>query len=63
MDRLTIRNSNRSVSQSTSTAMEKLFDRLAEYEDTGLTPEEVEELKKRYFEVVVERDRLKGENK
>ena len=38
----------------------QIFDRLQAYENTGLVPEEVEELKKRYFEVVVERDRLKG---
>lgn len=41
MDRLTIRNSDGSVSQPTHSTVEKIFDRLAAYEDTGLTPEEI----------------------
>lgn len=41
MKRLTIRNSDGSVSQPTDTSFEKAMYRLAEYEDTGLTPEEI----------------------
>ncbi len=41
MKRLTMRNSDGSVSQPTSTTVEDVFYRLAEYEDTGLTPEDV----------------------
>ena len=44
MERLTIRNSDGTVSQPTSTRVCDVFHRLAEYEDTGLTPEEVTEL-------------------
>ena len=44
MDRLTIRNSDGSISQPTHSTFEKVFNRLAEYEDTGLTPEEVKEM-------------------
>lgn len=41
MERLTMRNSDGSVSQPTSTTVEAVFYRLAAYEDTGLTPEEI----------------------
>ena len=41
MERLTIRNSDGTVSQPTTTSIEALFYRLAAYEDTGLEPEEV----------------------
>lgn len=41
MERLTIRNSDGSVSQPTNTTVEAVFYRLAAYEDTGLTPEEI----------------------
>lgn len=42
MDRLTIRNSDGSVSQPTNSTFEEVFNRLAEYEDIGLSPEEIE---------------------
>lgn len=45
MKRLTIRNSDGSVSQPTDLTFEKALYRLAEYEDTELTPEEIEEMK------------------
>ena len=45
MKRLTIRNSDGSVSQPTHSTFEKVFNRLAEYEDTEMTPEEIEEMK------------------
>lgn len=45
MNRLTIRNSDGSVSQPTNLNWAKALERLAEYEDTGLTPDEVEHLK------------------
>lgn len=41
MKRLTIRNGDGSVSQPTDTTFEKAMYRLAEYEDTGLTPEDI----------------------
>lgn len=44
MKRLTIRNSDGTVSQPTATAVEEVFYRLADYEDTGLTPEEISEI-------------------
>lgn len=44
MERLTIRNSDGSVSQPTTTTFEAVMYRLAAYEDTGLTPERVAEL-------------------
>lgn len=43
MKRLTIRNSDGTVSQPTTTFIEKMFYRLAEYEDTGLEPQEIKE--------------------
>ena len=46
MNRLTIRNSDGSVSQPTNLNWAKALERLAEYEDTGLTPDEVEHLKR-----------------
>ena len=45
VNRLTIRNSDGSVSQPTHTTFEAVFNRLAEYEDTELTPQEIEKLK------------------
>lgn len=45
MKRLTIRNSDGSVSQPTNTTIEDVFHKLAEYEDTEMTPEEVEQMK------------------
>ena len=39
MERLTMRNSDGSVSQPTRTSVEAVFYRLADYEDIGLTPE------------------------
>ena len=41
MERLTIRNSDGSVSQPTSTTIQAVFEKLAAYEDTGMKPEEV----------------------
>ena len=41
MERLTMRNSDGSVSQPTGTTVEAVFYRLAAYEDTGLEPEEI----------------------
>jgi len=45
LNRLTIRNNDGSVSQPTNLNWAKALERLAEYEDTGLTPDEVEHLK------------------
>lgn len=42
--RLTIRNSDGTVSQPTSTSVEQVFYRLADYEDLGYTPEELKKL-------------------
>ena len=41
MERLTIRNSDGSVSQPTATTIAAVFQRLAAYEDTGMTPEQI----------------------
>ena len=41
MERLTIRNSDGSVSQPTSTTIQAVFEKLAAYEDTGMKPEEM----------------------
>ena len=46
MKRLTIRNSDGTVSQPMDTHWADVFERLAEYEDTGLTPEECAEYRK-----------------
>ena len=45
MKRLTIRNSDGSVSQPTDTTFEKVFNRLAEYEDSGMEPYEIRRMK------------------
>ena len=45
MERLTIRNSDGSVSQPTDLRWADALKKLAEYEDTGLTPEEVVKVK------------------
>mgnify|MGYP007116466692 CR=1 FL=1 len=45
-ERLTIRNSDGTVSQPTRTTIESVFYRLAEYEDTNLRPEDIAEYKK-----------------
>lgn len=44
MKRLTIRNSDGTVSKPTATTVEEVFYRLADYEDTGLTPDELSEI-------------------
>lgn len=44
MERLTIRNTDGSVSQPTHSTFEKVFNRLAEYEDLGKTPEELKQM-------------------
>lgn len=45
-ERLTIRNSDGTVSQPTGTTVESVFYRLAEYEDTDLRPKDIDEYKK-----------------
>lgn len=45
MERLTIRNSDGSVSQPTGSTVAAVFEKLAAYEDTGLEPAEIAELK------------------
>lgn len=52
MKRLTIRNSDGTVSQPTTTSIEALFYRLAAYEDTGLEPEEIVKLYKENEELI-----------
>lgn len=42
MERMTIRNSDGSVSQPTNLKWAEALERLAAYEDTGLEPEEIE---------------------
>ena len=46
MERMTIRNSDGSVSQPTDLKWAEALDRLAAYEDTGLMPRDIEELLK-----------------
>jgi len=45
MERLTMRNSDGSVSQPTSTTAEAVFERLTSYEDTGFTPTDVRDMR------------------
>lgn len=45
-ERLTIRNSDGTVSQPTATTIESVFYRLADYEDTDMRPEDISEYKK-----------------
>ena len=45
MERLTMRNSDGSVSQPTSTTVEAVFERLAQYEDTGFAPADVRDMR------------------
>lgn len=45
-ERLTIRNSDGTVSQPTATTIESVFYRLADYEDTDMRPEDIAEYKK-----------------
>lgn len=47
MERLTIRNSDGTVSQPTSATIEDVFYRLAAYEDTGLMPEDIKAVRER----------------
>ena len=49
MERLTIRNSDGTVSQPTGTTVEEVFYRLAAYEDTGVEPNEVEDYKNNHI--------------
>lgn len=44
MERLTIRNSDGSVSQPTSTKVSAVFEKLAAYEDTELSPEDINDI-------------------
>lgn len=48
MNRLTMRNSDGTVSQPTDTTVESVFYKLAEYEDLGKTPEEIRQILIRY---------------
>lgn len=48
MKRLTMRNSDGSVSQPLNTTVEAVFYRLAEYEDLGKTPEELRQMLAKY---------------
>lgn len=48
MERLTIRNSDGTVSQPTSTTVEAVFYRLADYEDTNREPTEIRKLEREY---------------
>lgn len=45
MERLTIRNSDGTCSQPTNLNWSEALNKLADYEDTGLTPDEIEEIK------------------
>lgn len=45
MKRLTIRNSDGTVSQPTGITVEAVFYKLAEYEDTGFSPADVRDMK------------------
>lgn len=49
MERLTIRNSDGSVSQPTDWKWAEALDCLADYEDTGLTPGEVKSMQEEHF--------------
>ena len=51
MKRLTIRNTDGTVSQPTSSTFEVVFYRLAEYEDTGLTPEEIKSMQTKLYDI------------
>ena len=48
MERLTIRNSDGTVSQPTGTTVEAVFYRLADYEDTDREPAEIRKLEREY---------------
>ena len=54
MERLTIRNSDGTVSQPTSTTVEAVFYRLADYEDTDREPAEIRKLEQEYRTAVNE---------
>ena len=54
MERLTIRNSDGTVSQPTGTTVEAVFYRLADYEDTNREPAEVRKLEREYRTAVNE---------
>lgn len=54
MERLTIRNSDGTVSQPTGTTVEAVFYRLADYEDTNREPTEICELEREYRTAVNE---------
>lgn len=58
MDRLTIRNSDGTVSQPTRTGVDAVFDRLADYEDIGMTPEEILSMKYTLAQLHLEADPL-----
>lgn len=51
MERMTIRNSDGSVSQPTDLKWAEALDRLAAYEDTGLTPAEVSAIVKEWSDL------------
>ena len=52
MKRMTIRNSDWTVSQPTNLNWENVLYRLAAYEDTGMEPEEIEEHEAAYIEIM-----------
>ena len=52
MKRMTIRNSDWTVSQPTNLNLENVLYRLAAYEDTGLEPEEIADFMKRWEQTV-----------
>lgn len=54
MERLTIRNSDGTVSQPTGTTVEAVFYRLAAYEDTNREPAEIRKLERKYRTAVNE---------
>ena len=58
MERLTIRNSDGSVSQPTVTTIQAVFKKLAAYEDTGLEPADIEELQAKVPQWISVEERL-----
>jgi len=61
MKRLTIRNSDGSHSQPTDLRFHEVFERLAEYEDTGLSPSQIMKIKAAYPDLEEEVSRIKYE--
>lgn len=63
MERLTIRNSDGTVSQPTSTTVEAVFYRLADYEDTDREPAEIRKLEQECRTAVNELCYMRGKYK